>query len=556
MEVKYDKSAVLDYIANFRILQGLMKRDMDESLNKYKTCKQEYSRIYTECEEESRRAYNRVMSAESEIQMADMMMEHAMASMSDSDDVDSQPDYDIINCAQEMRRQAEADLVVAQADYARAQDNICKLNVVMEKYGPALEAESKVVNDSYTECSIVGSKAGEALEQYVGVMDKAYSALYEGSSLQSIACGARDTASEDSGNEVASRRMNKGGAGSQFLGGTFVGSSSDSSFSVGDQGIIGSIMGAEDGLDETQIASEHKQSSVGPFLAGTATDGVVSYMIAGQKREFPNSKVGLNQAYKAAIKAKDKIAAGEILRKFNNYGNNQAERYENTNESIKTEMLKHVAASQTTNWSDVEYGNLSDKIQIADRNSGILEWSGEKGNSIRRPKDSSSELFQQLNNWGVEGIPYVNGDVDFSKVSKYEIEFADVEKLYIELGKTIKFGDLMTVNAMKSRSEFNGIIRTKWQSIAKQQIIDRIRSDEQFAKDFSVKTGVNTDSIENASNLSDELRRNGLTLHETADCKKIQFVPTQIHDAFKHAGGTAEMLERLINGDIHNKINT
>ena len=37
--------------------------------------------------------------------------------------------------------------------------------------------------------------------------------------------------------------------------------------------------------------------------------------------------------------------------------------------------------------------------------------------------------------------------------------------------------------------------------------------------------------------------------------KKIQFVPTIIHNSFKHAGGTAEMLERLINGDIHNKVN-
>lgn len=491
MKVKYDKSAILDYIANFRNLQGLMKRDMDESLNKYKTCKQEYSRIYTECEEESRRAYNRVMSAESEIQMADMMMEHAMVSMSDSDDEGSQPDYDMINRAQEMRRQAEADLVVAQADYSRAQDNISKLNAVMEKYGSTLEAESKVVNDSFTECSIVGSKAGETLEQYVGVMDKVYSALYEGASLQSTSSG-------------------------------------------------------------TGVANNSNGSS----LAGVATTGVVSYMIAGQRREFPNSKFGLSQAHKAAIKAKDKDAAGEILQAFNNFENEQVKKYENPNESLQAEQLKAGMSPQDIMWSDEEYGDVSDKIKISNRNSSILKWNGEKGNSLRVPKDKSSELSQQLKNFGVEGIPYVNGDIDFSQVSKYEIEFADAEKLYIDLGKTIEFGDLMTVNAMKSRSKFNNIIRTKWQSIAKQQIIDRIRSDGQFAKDFSARTGVNTDSIENASNLSDELSRNGLTLHETTDCKKIQFVPTQIHDAFKHAGGIAEMLERLINGDIHNKINT
>lgn len=221
---------------------------------------------------------------------------------------------------------------------------------------------------------------------------------------------------------------------------------------------------------------------------------------------------------------------------------------------IRAETMNSVCIPNDTLWSDQEYGDVSDKIQIADRNSAILEWRGEKGNSLRTPKDKLGELSQLLNNFGVEGIPYVNGDVDFSQVSKYEIEFSDAEKLYTDLGKTIKFGDLMTENAMKTRAQFNRIIRTKWQSMAKQQIVDRIITDNQFAKDFSDKTGVDTDVIKKVSHLDSELKRNGLTLHETTDCKKVQFVPTQIHDAFKHTGGTAEMLERLINGDIHYKV--
>ena len=108
---------------------------------------------------------------------------------------------------------------------------------------------------------------------------------------------------------------------------------------------------------------------------------------------------------------------------------------------------------------------------------------------------------------------------------------------------------------MKSRSEFNDIIRTKWQEKAKQQIVDKIATDKNFAKDFSAQTGINPNSIKTVSDLKKELKRNGLSLHETPDCKKIQLVPTLIHDAFKHVGGTAEMLERLINGDIHGKIN-
>lgn len=324
MEVKYDKTAVLDYIANFRNLQDLMRRDMDESLNKYNACKQEYSRIFTECEEESHRAYNRVMSAESEIQMADMMMEQAMASMSDSDDEDSQPDYDMINRAQEMRRQAEADLVVAQADYSRAQDNISKLNAVMEKYGPSLEAESKVVNDSFTECSIVGSKAGEALEQYVGVMDKAYSALYESSASQGFASGASGSSSSSSSGATVGG-TNSGVSGNTVLSAGDAGSnsgngsvSSSGGLSSG-QGSVTNSMGGVSGQTTDAIGKSNGMNRAGAFVAGAVTVGVVSYMIAGQKREFSNSKAGLNQAYKAALKANDKGAAGEILQAFNNY---------------------------------------------------------------------------------------------------------------------------------------------------------------------------------------------------------------------------------------------
>lgn len=152
------------------------------------------------------------------------------------------------------------------------------------------------------------------------------------------------------------------------------------------------------------------------------------------------------------------------------------------------------------------------------------------------------------------GIPYVNGNVDFSQVSKYEVEFSNAEKLYRNLGTTITFGDLMTDNAMKSRSDFNNKIRYEWQKMAKQQIVDGIVSDNQFERNLSAQTGLNTHVIKNVSNLDSELTRCGLTLHETTDCKRIQFVPTQIHDAFKHAGGTAEMLERLLSGDIHFKV--
>lgn len=345
MEVKYDKTAVLDYIANFRNLQDLMRRDMDESLNKYNACKQEYSRMFTECEEESHRAYNRVMSAEREIQMADMMMEQATASMSDSDDEDSQPDYDMINRAQEMRRQAEADLVAAQADYSRAQDNISKLNAVMEKYGPSLEAESKVVNDSFTECSIVGSKAGDALEQYVGVMDRAYSALYESSTSQGSMIGASGSSlSSSSGSAAGGNRAGVGGNAAVYAGNAEANGGNDLASSGGGlnsgQGIITNSMGGVSGQTSDVIGKSNDMNGAGAFVAGAITASVVSYMIAGQNREFSNNKVGLNQAYKAALKAKDKEAASKILQAFKNTENVPITNTESLHKIDATSMYK------------------------------------------------------------------------------------------------------------------------------------------------------------------------------------------------------------------------
>lgn len=339
MEVKYDKTAVLDYIANFRNLQDLMRRDMDESLNKYNACKQEYSRIFTECEEESHRAYNRVMSAESEIQMADMMMEQAMASMSDSDDEDSQPDYDMINRAQEMRRQAEADLVVAQADYSRAQDNISKLNAVMEKYGPSLEAESKVVNDSFTECSIVGSKAGEALEQYVGVMDKAYSALYESSASQGTSSGSSGASlGGSSGASIGGTSNGVENVSNMGEGGVANGISTSGGFGT-NTSASGNASSGISGQGGAQMGQANGMSGVGAFVAGAATAGIVSYMIAGQKREFPNSKAGLSQAYKAAIKAGDTQTATIIK---NQFAESKEQNNPSPNGNIKSEIENEI----------------------------------------------------------------------------------------------------------------------------------------------------------------------------------------------------------------------
>lgn len=203
-----------------------------------------------------------------------------------------------------------------------------------------------------------------------------------------------------------------------------------------------------------------------------------------------------------------------------------------------------------------EIMSTDEKIEIADRNSSILGWEGEKGNSKRIPIDEGSKLARELASYGIDGLEYRDGDIDFSPVSKFEISFSDTSELLKDIASKITMENLSKKDGtVKSRSDFNNLIRRRWQSSAIEELLNRIQSDVEFASEFQQKTGIISSEIDSVSALSSSLKKSGLTLHETPDCKKIQFVPTRIHNAYKHAGGTAEVLEKLISGDIHTKIN-
>lgn len=83
------------------------------------------------------------------------------------------------------------------------------------------------------------------------------------------------------------------------------------------------------------------------------------------------------------------------------------------------------------------------------------------------------------------------------------------------------------------------------------RIVDKIANDSEIASDLQNKTGINIAKVTSVNGLKKELSRIGLTLHESPDCKNIQFVSTYVHKAFSHSGGNAEMLERLIDSDSH-----
>ena len=188
--------------------------------------------------------------------------------------------------------------------------------------------------------------------------------------------------------------------------------------------------------------------------------------------------------------------------------------------------------------------DTNEKIASSDRNNGELEWQGERGNSMRVPKDPAGELAAELHKYGVEGIEYRQGNVDFDPVALYEIDFSDQNEIYNSIGKNIEIGKLNT------REDLNTAVRKTWQSIAKQQVVERIAEDKDYAAEIQKKTGIDISKAVSETAFKRELSRVGLTMHETHDCSRIQLVPTKIHDAFKHSGGTAEMLERQLSADV------
>lgn len=213
-------------------------------------------------------------------------------------------------------------------------------------------------------------------------------------------------------------------------------------------------------------------------------------------------------------------------------------------------QLSQVAKKYEDIVSDDPFDSVGSDNSSGGRND--LVWQGDSNNSKRIPSSLGSPVAKELASFGVDGIEYKEGIVDFSPVSKYEIPFDDQEGLYKSIG-SMPIGKLMTDDGFKSRDQFNGAIRTVWQGLAKKQLVERLKNDPEFASDFQSRTGINLEAAGSVSGLSKELRRVGLTMHETPDCSRIQLVPTIIHDTFKHSGGTSSMLERLLSGDMHEK---
>ena len=137
------------------------------------------------------------------------------------------------------------------------------------------------------------------------------------------------------------------------------------------------------------------------------------------------------------------------------------------------------------------------------------EWSEEPGNSVWKPdpeyvppeKSRNPEhpfsnpdnltWEELLNKYGIEGIPFKDGEADFSEVSRGTVEIDD-------------FTD------------------------------DRESNFEQADEKMAEQRGCTPEEVEQWR------KENNYTWHECKDCKTMQKVPNEIHANVAHSGGVAE----------------
>lgn len=142
------------------------------------------------------------------------------------------------------------------------------------------------------------------------------------------------------------------------------------------------------------------------------------------------------------------------------------------------------------------YSAKQDRLDIACRSKG--EWSGEKGNSEFTP--ANDEARETIKEFDRETVGYKDGVVDFSPFAK---ETVSIEN--------------MTSDIVTNRTEAYRALSKKWNAEAKDGRTDWSSRD-----------------------VADWKSENNLEFHECSDLKTCQFVPAEIHQACKHAGGRYE----------------
>ena len=406
MEISYNKTAVLEYINDINNIGASLQRERDESFNQYNSCKQQYSRLHTEIEEEIRRAYNMIEEAESLQREADFECSSAAAMLS-SAETESERAAAQRRISEAQAKQAEAarELAIARAEYARAQSHMNKLIGVWERYQPAIETAATRANDEYVSFNSYVNNGNRDLETYMDSMDKAQAALY-----------GEDTTTGRFSSEVKTSP-------------SFVQSGKDA-FSIKDGRNTSS----------SRYLFKSKDKNTINIVSKSGTSNIVMN-IAGEEKTYPYTKSGAAKAYRAAVKSSDTELAAHTNLLFSSIDSNASASMPNQIYVQNTLDSLAEGLSDTLDKELVLAGAEMRKLRIPKTKSSAGEMRGNWLDSTFYmaddfiPKNGNpnnftvAEIKQNLkDSYGlqVEGIPFKSGVADFSSISVASISTKDI----------------------------------------------------------------------------------------------------------------------------------
>ena len=417
-----------EYMDDINGVGEIMRRSKDESSTVYYSCKQQYTRLYTEMEQIARKAYNKVEAAESMQRIAEAELDLAMRLMENAEDENAQESARRqLQHAQELRAEAEAEMAVASAEYSKAQAKMKSLTDVWDRYQSQLESASHKVEDGLSAFVTVVGNGNRNLGEYMNVMDKAQTFLYE----------------ENPGGQSAST-----GSGS----------------AVQTQ-LVESKMSSASSKESTMF-----KTSAGNTVGLATAAGVTSIVmhLAGKKYSFSNTKAGAAKAYRTAVKSGDSELIARTKDMFSAGGVVQTTERRDGQQYVADTMAELQAGLPDTIDREMVMAGAEMRKMRAPREGTRGKWQGSvfflddafvprKYNPENLTVGEIKEQLSALYGIQVDGIPFASGVADFSSISVASISTADI----VMRKKGIRQGDYDSLEPLARTKLLDKIFTSK-----------------------------------------------------------------------------------------------
>ena len=399
MELRIDKAALLEYIDDIEGIGVHLRLAKDKCFGQYHSCKQRYTRLYTEREEAARRAYHKVEAAESMQRAADAEYELALKMRENAEDDSARAKAETrLRQAQSMRLEAEDELSRAAVEYSNAQGALKFLDDLWEKYRLRLEAAAGRVEDGLSSFLTVVSNGNRDLGEYLDAIDKFYSVLYDG--------------------ETPAPPQSASG-------------SLQSTSSAGNPG-----------PSKSETAAFRTSAGNTLMLAETAGAASIVMTLSGKTHIFPGTKSGSARAYRAALKSGDSEMIQRTKELFSDAsGSTPSQLPANQQYVVDTLSGLQKGLPETIDREMVLAGAEVRKMRRPDSSAASGELKGVWKDSVFYLDDDFvptymndeglsvgeiKQLLRQTCGLTLDGIPFVDGVADFSSLSVASIPTKDI----------------------------------------------------------------------------------------------------------------------------------